>query len=68
MRPSRTESEASRFELATTYLLIIGVFSSLILVGIGMILFYLHFGRLEISENNFFQSVAGILQLDCCPG
>ena len=50
MSSSRTESEASRFELAISYLLIIGVFSSLILVGIGMILFYLHFGRLEISE------------------
>ena len=50
MSSSRTESEASRFELAISYLLIIGVVTSLILVGIGILLFYFHFGQIAISE------------------
>jgi len=50
LNSSRTESEASRFELAISYLLITGVITSLILVGIGIVLFYFHFGQLEISE------------------
>ena len=50
MSSSRTESEASRFELAISYLLIIGVVTSLILVGIGIFLFYFHFGQIAISE------------------
>jgi uncharacterized membrane protein len=47
---SPSASSPSKFELAISYLLIIGVIASLILVGIGMILFYIHFGQLEISE------------------
>ena len=66
----KTESGPSKFELAISYLLIIGVMTSLILVGIGMILFYIHFGRLEISdreamflrEQNFFYFFLNLLR------
>ena len=66
----KTESDPSKFELAISYLLIIGVMTSLILVGIGMILFYIHFGRLEISdreamflrEQNFFYFFLNLLR------
>ncbi len=47
---SPSASSPSKFELAISYLLIIGVMTSLILVGIGMIFFYIHFGQLGISE------------------
>ncbi len=40
----------SKFELAISYLLVIGVITSLILVGVGILLFHSHFGYLAISE------------------
>ena len=70
MTSSRTESGTSKFGLAISYLLIVGVLTSLILVGIGIILYYLHFGRLEISEKkamflreqNFFYFLLALLR------
>jgi hypothetical protein len=46
------ESSESKFELAISYLLIIGVVASLILVAVGILLFYSDFGNLAISEKN----------------
>ena len=70
MNSSRTESEASKFELAISYLLITGVITSLILVGIGIVLFYFHFGQIAISEKkamflreqNFFYFLLDLLR------
>jgi len=67
---SRAESEASKFELAISYLLIIGVVTSLLLVGIGILLFYFHFGQIAISEKqavflrepNFFYFLLDLLR------
>lgn len=46
----REDMGASRFELAISYLLAIGVVTSLFLLGLGMILFSLDFGHWAISE------------------
>ncbi len=43
-------SGASKFELAISYLLGAGVVTSLILIGVGILLFYAEFGSLTISE------------------
>ena len=64
------ESRVSRFELGISYLLIFGVIASLILTGIGMVLFYIHFGQVEISgkkavllqEQNSLQLFLGLLK------
>ena len=47
----REDIGASRFELAISYLLAIGVVTSLFILGLGMILFYLDFGHWAISAN-----------------
>jgi uncharacterized membrane protein len=67
---SRTDSEASRFELVISYLFIIGVVTSLVLVGIGILLFYIQFGQIMISEKkamflrepNFFYFLLDLLR------
>jgi len=67
---SRTEAEASKFELAISYLLISGVITSLILVGIGIVLFHFHSGQFAISdakavflrEPNFFYFLLELLR------
>jgi len=64
------ESRALKSELAISYLLIFGVIASLILTGIGMVLFYIHFGQVEISgkkamflrEQNFFHFFLNLLR------
>ena len=50
MIPPEEKTGASKFEPAISYLLIVGVMTSLVLVGIGILLFYLDFGHLGISE------------------
>lgn len=50
MISSRENMGASRFELAISYLLAIGVVTSLFLMGLGMILFFLDFGHWAVSE------------------
>ena len=50
MSSSTQTGKASKFELAISYLLIIGVITSMMLVGLGILLFYSHFGYLAISE------------------
>ncbi len=56
------EATESKFELMISYLLVVGVMISLVLVASGMVVFYLHSGFLGIShtsamflrEQNFF--------------
>jgi len=50
MISSRENMGASKFELAISYLLAIGVVTSLFILGLGMVLFYLDFGHWAISE------------------
>ena len=50
MSPSPRDENASKFELAISYLLGAGVASSLILLGAGILLYYLDFGSLAFSE------------------
>jgi uncharacterized membrane protein len=47
---SAPNGTASKFDLAISYLLGVGVGSSLILVGTGILLYYLDFGSLALSE------------------
>ena len=70
MVSSREERKESKFERAISYLLIIGVVTSLILVGIGILFFYFDFGHLAISEKkamflreqNFFYFLSDLLR------
>jgi uncharacterized membrane protein len=48
--PPEKKTGASKFEPAIGYLLVFGVVTSLVLVGIGILFFYFDFGRLAISE------------------
>ena len=50
MNLSERNSGESKFELAISYLLGAGVVTSLILIGVGILLFYAEFGSLAISE------------------
>ena len=50
MSPSPRDENASKFELAISYLLGAGVASSLILLGTGSLLYYFDFGSLAFSE------------------
>jgi len=50
LTPSAAKGNGSNFELAISYLLGVGVVSSLILVGAGVFLYYLDFGNLALSE------------------
>jgi uncharacterized membrane protein len=47
---SNEKVTASRFEPAISYLLITGVIACIILVGMGILIFYVDFGHLAISE------------------
>lgn len=70
MISSREQAGESKFELAISYLLVIGVITSLLLVGIGIILFFYDFGHLAISEKkamfirdqNFFYFLSDLLR------
>jgi uncharacterized membrane protein len=50
MIDAEEDTRESKFELAISYLLGIGVVTSLLLLGIGMILFHLDFGVWAISQ------------------
>ena len=50
MSSSGRDSGESKFELAISLLLGAGVVTSLILIGVGILLFYAEFGSLTISE------------------
>jgi uncharacterized membrane protein len=50
LRSSARNGNTSKFELAISYLLGVGVVSSLLLVGAGILLYYLDFGSLALSE------------------
>ena len=70
MKPDTIGSGESKLETTISYLLIIGVISSLILEATGMILFYQSFSNLNIMENklvfisgeNFFKFVITTFQ------
>lgn len=70
MSASDRNSGKSNFESAISFLLAAGVVTSLILIGVGIILFYAEFGNLGISEkklmflreNNFFYFLFDILR------
>ena len=63
-------SGGSKFELSISYLLGAGVVTSLILIGVGIFLFYAEFGSLAVSEKkvmflrekNFFYFLYDLLR------
>jgi uncharacterized membrane protein len=67
---SSRNSGESNFELAISYLLTAGVVTSLILMGTGILLFYLQFGNVALSEKrvmflqekNFFYFLYDLLR------
>ena len=69
MISSHQNQQESKLELDISYVLASGVVTSLILIGIGIFLFYLEFGNLAISERkvmflqekNFFYFLYDIL-------
>ena len=76
MNFSDRNSGESKFELAISYLLGAGVVTSLILIGVGILLFYAEFGSLTISEKkvmflqekNFFYFLYDLLHGGSSPG
>ena len=66
----------SKLELAISYLLTAGVVTSLILMAVGILLFYFQFGNLAISEKkvmflqekNFFHFLYDLLRGGNSPG
>ena len=70
MRSSDRNSGESNFELAISFLLGAGVVTSLILIGVGIFLFYAEFGSLGVSEKkvmflrekNFFYFLYDLLR------
>jgi uncharacterized membrane protein len=67
---SGRDSGESNFELAISWLLAAGVVTSLILIGVGIFLFYAEFGNLAVSEKkvmflrekNFFYFLYDLLR------
>ncbi len=70
MSSSGRDSSESNFELAISTLLVAGVVTSLILIGVGIFLFYAEFGSLAVSEKkimflrekNFFYFLHDLLR------
>jgi uncharacterized membrane protein len=70
MSSSDRNSSGTQFELAISYLLAAGVVTSLILIAVGILLFYFQFGDLAISEKkvmflqekNFFYFLYDLLR------
>ena len=70
MSSSDRNSGESKFELAISFLLGAGVVTSLILIGVGIFLFYAEFGSLAVSEKkvmflrekNFFYFLYDLLR------
>lgn len=70
MKNTELGSGESNLETIISYLLIIGVIASVLLIGIGMILYYGEYGNVQISQDksvfivgqNFFVFTVGVFQ------